>query len=65
MDIPIIYHRAKTPKKLMREKPIPEKNLKLTEKQIDGRTDGRMDRQTDNGDFIRPSVGLGGGGGVG
>ena len=43
-NIPIIYHRAKNQKKLW---PIPENAEWLT--------DRLADRQTENGDFIRPS----------
>ena len=44
VDIPIIYHRAKNQKKLLNN---------FWQKR---RTDGRTDRQTDNGDFIGPFV---------
>ena len=47
LDIPIIYHRAKNQKKLL---------SRFWEKR---RTDGRRDRQTNNGDFIGLSGGRG------
>ena len=52
MNIPIIYHHAKNQEKLMT---LPQKNTELTSR----RKDEQTDRQTDNGDFIGPSVGRG------
>ena len=52
LSIPIIYHHTKNQKKLELEK-----SSELTDGRAD--TNRQADRQTDNGDFIKPSIGRG------